>query len=204
MSLHLRRARRVEGQQGFTLVELLVSMTILGIFFSVFTGVIATVFENTRRQQDRSISVDASRNIVQVIDRQVRYANGIYEPKTAADGTQWVVWSSRNRQGVQTCHQWQVTRAGVMRWASWQAGVNAPLAFSTAGTGIGRRGTDDVFSLTDAGATIQTKQRLTLSFLSGPLTGGRDASATRVAFTALNTSSAALPSTLVCQEHNLP
>lgn len=196
----MNRLRPAE-EDGFTLVELLVSMIILGIFFSVFTGVIVKVFDTTRSQQNRSIAVDSSRNIVQVLDRQVRYANGIYAPQTSPGGMRYVVFSARSRQGVDSCYQWQVTPAGVMRWATWTQGAPGALSFSTAATNIGQSGTSEIFSLGDAVASIQTRQGLTLTFQSGK-SAGKDGSATRVTFTAVNTASAGLPATLVCQEKN--
>lgn len=195
----MSRLRKPDDEEGFTLVELLVSMVILGIFFSVFTGVIVKVFDTTRSQQARSISVDASRNITQVIDRQVRYANAVFAPQTSPNGTQYVAWSSKNRQGIENCFQWRVTPGGVMSWASWQKGTSPTPTFATVGINIGRRGTADIFSLTDNSA-YATRQRLSLSFQSGA-TAGKDGSPTRVTLTALNTRSAGAPSPSACQEN---
>lgn len=198
-------ARSRLDDDGFTLVELIVAMTILVIFFAVFSNIATRVFSTTRRQQDRSASVDVSRNITEKLDRQVRYANAINTPGVTSDGTQWVEWRSGSLNRQQTCYQWRVTPAGLAQYRSWNpayggAATTASTVWTTAGYGAGRRGTDPVFSVAGNGSAAQFRQQLTLSFQAGK-DAGRDGAATRISFTALNSSSPSAPFPAVCQEY---
>lgn len=195
-----RRSR----EAGYTLVELLVSMVILGIFMSVFMGLAVKVLDSSSNQQARSNNLDSNRNVVQLMDRQVRYANAVNTPGTTVDGTRWVEWRSGSTGRQQTCYQYRVTPAGRMEFRTWEppltAGPVTASAWRTAGSGVMPRGVDPIFSITsDVATATQYRQQLTLSFVSRsqrPVTS----TPTTVTFTALNTRTSAPPATPVCQE----
>ena len=197
---------RVGDDKGVTLAELLVAMTITVIFFSVFSSIAVKIFDLTGAQQARVTNLDVNRNVVEVIDRQVRYANAINVPSTV-DGSQYVSWQSgptdpggQPRAGRQTCYQWRVTAAGLMQYRSWQPPSGVATGWTTAGHGVGPVGANDIFSVAvPGGATVQNRQQLTLSFVSR---SGRPPVATplQVAFSAVNTRTAAPPGTAVCTQ----
>lgn len=204
MNALVRRLR--SRDDGLTLVELLVAMTILVVFFAVFTSIAVRVLDVTGRQQSRSLSVDASRNMLLVLDRQVRYANAVNTPVTTADGTRWVEWRSGSTGKQQTCYQWRVRPGGQAQYRTWQPplsgpGVSTPTAWKTQGTGVQALGTEPVFAVDASAATGTSLFRQTLTVAFRTTSGAnRDGSPTRVALTALNTTSASAPTTPVCQE----
>lgn len=200
-----RRPRRT-ADDGLTLVELLVAMTILVVFFAVFTSIAVRIFDLTGRQQSRSVSADASRNMLLVLDRQVRYANSVNNPVTTVDGTRWVEWRTGSLGKQQTCYQWRVRPTGEAQYRTWQPplsgpGPSTPTAWRTQGTGVRAIGSEAVFDVDAALATSSALNRQTLTVAFRTTSGAnRDGSPTRVALTALNTTSASAPATPVCTE----
>lgn len=200
----LTRLRRQRDDRGLTLVELLVAMSILTIFFAVFSSVAVRLFDSSRSQQGRSDNLDSNRNVVEVLDRQVRYANAINPPGTVG-GSTYVDWRAGSKGQQQTCYQWRVTAAGLMQWRSWlppytSGGYTGLTSWSTVGNGIAAVAPDSLFSLTAPVATAGlNRQQLTVAFGT---THGFPAvtTPTRVAFTALNSRTSSTPSTPVCQE----
>ena len=202
MTARLRRARR--DTSGFTLVELLVAMTILTIFFAIFSTLIVKVFDTTQRQQRRSTASDIGRNVVQVLDRQVRYASAVMVPYALSDGTQRVEWQVASATGAPTCYQWQLTPTGFLQWRTWRpapsTGYTNLKPWSTAGYDISRSNGKDVFSLSDGASTSsQFRQQLTVRFKAGA-GNGKDGSPTLVTFTALNSPNASGPAIPLCKE----
>lgn len=192
---------------GTTLVELVVAMTVMVTFFSVFTTIIVKIFDSTKSQQARSLNLDSTRNIVEVLDRQVRYANAVNTPVDTGTSLD-VLWQAGSLGGQQTCYHWRV-KAGLLQYRSWlvpaTAAVAVPTAWTTVGNGVTPEASAPVFSITapldpanPAPAQSANRQQLRLDFLSAhgtPAVG----QATRLAFTALNTRSAAAPASAVCQ-----
>jgi len=199
---------RTRGETGTTMVELIVTMSILVVFFAVFTSVAIKVFASTSAQQARSLNTDSNRNVAQVLDRQVRYANAVNTPVAYA-GSQYVEWRAGSTGGRQTCWQWRVTTIGLMQYRSWKLpfAVGDPAAgatvtaWSTAGNGVDVAPPDPIFSVTAsvAAAGALARQQLTVSFATrhgSPAV----ATPTRLALTALNTRTSSAPATPVCQE----
>jgi prepilin-type N-terminal cleavage/methylation domain-containing protein len=77
---------RLRGEDGFTLLELIVATAILGVVMVIFTAVLASVQTAVGRETDRSASNDQARLAVEQLDREVRSANVLYDP--ALEGTQ--------------------------------------------------------------------------------------------------------------------
>ena len=202
------RARDPQRSAGFTLVELLVAMVILSIFFAVFTSVTVRLFHSTINQQARSGNVDANRLVVQVLDRQVRYANAVNTPVDAS-GSSYVEWRSGSQGRQQTCLQWRVTAGGLMQHRSWLPPLTVaspgavPTAWSTVANGVLPTGAEPIFSITPPAGAGTTKQQLFVSFSTRrgvkPV-----ATPTSVSFTAVNTPGSTPPATPVCLEGGRP
>lgn len=127
-----RRARR-SGDDGVTLVELLISMTIFSIVIALTYSVLLTIQRQTKDTTARADSVGDARVVLQQIDRQVRSGNVLYSPAneigttgctattvapslTPNAGNCMRIYTQAN--GDQRCVQWQVT-GGVVRSRSW-------------------------------------------------------------------------------------
>lgn len=189
---------------GMTLAELLVAMTITVVFFAVFSSIAVKLFDSSTNQQARSDNLDGARQVVQVLDRQVRYANAINEP-LVYNSAQYVTWRSGsingsgqpNGTGLQTCYQWRVTAIGLMQYRSWDLPYVSAGSWHSVATGVGGSG---IFSISvAAGAVQQSREQLTVSFTSSHGTKPVG-TPTTVAFTALNTRTSSAPAAPVCQE----
>jgi len=77
--------RRLHAQQGITLAELIVSMSILAIVTTVFLTTLSSVQRATVDQQVRSDLNDQARLAMMSIDRQVRSGNLLYDPVQEGD-----------------------------------------------------------------------------------------------------------------------
>lgn len=72
------RLRR--GEQGMTLVELLIAMSILSIVLIVFGSVLASVQRAVVRQDSLSQTLDQARLAMQQLDRELRSGNVLNDP----------------------------------------------------------------------------------------------------------------------------
>lgn len=129
------RTRMAEKREdaGFTLVELLVAMTLMTVVMVLTTTVLLTVQRQTRDNQARADAVAQVQLALARIDRQVRSGNVLYSPagetlpgaspaeqcqaQGANGGTCMRVYTQSN--GDQRCVQWQVTGDGFLRMRSW-------------------------------------------------------------------------------------
>lgn len=197
-----RELRRRRPDAGFTLVELLVAMSILVIFFAIFGSVALAMFDSTGNQQARSVNTDVSRNVAEVLDRQVRYANAINAPGNLA-GSQYVEWRAGSTGQPQTCYQWRVTPEELMQYRSWRpllTGTTTATEWTTVGSGVINDPASPVFSITAPVATTGlNRQQLTVSY-STHRGNPPVSTATRLALTAVNTRTSSAPATPVCQE----
>ena len=75
-----RWLRRLGEERGFTLVELLVAMFILGIVMVIFGTTLASVQKAAVREGKLSQANDAARLAVQSLDREIRSGNVLYNP----------------------------------------------------------------------------------------------------------------------------
>lgn len=75
-----RWLRRLGEERGFTLVELLVTMFILGIVMVIFGTTLASVQRAAAREDKLSRANDAARLAIQSLDREIRSGNVLYDP----------------------------------------------------------------------------------------------------------------------------
>jgi prepilin-type N-terminal cleavage/methylation domain-containing protein len=74
MSIASSLGRRVDpaGQSGVTLVELMVTMMVMGLIAAVFTSVLAVVQRSLVREEARSQTMDQARLGLETLDRDIR------------------------------------------------------------------------------------------------------------------------------------
>jgi prepilin-type N-terminal cleavage/methylation domain-containing protein len=204
-----KRAESQQGQEGFTLIEMMVSMALLGGFSALFLAGVLVMSKDVRHQQGQNEGTDSVRQVVSVLDKQLRYANAVSAPGATADGTQWVEWRTglvTNPPSTQTCQQWRLTPAGLLQSRSWNPPVSGVGAYSnlsawlTRATGIAAPSGGQIFAATPNVAVIdQKKQQLLVSFT---VSQGRPVvrTSTAITLTAVNTTTAVPPTTPFCQE----
>jgi prepilin-type N-terminal cleavage/methylation domain-containing protein len=72
--------RRAQSESGMTLVELSVTVALLGIVMMALVSTVWTIQNAFNRQADRSASVDQVRLAVEELDKEIRSGNLLYDP----------------------------------------------------------------------------------------------------------------------------
>ena len=167
MTLTLRRLRgRLEGDDGLTLVELLVAMMILGIVMTVMTSVLISIQRAVVTQNNRSTNLDQARLAIQTMDRQVRSGNLLYNPNVESPAYfQIRIYTQSNAPtyGSARCVLWQINTSEQLITRSWPA--NQPenaTDWYTAATGVVNR---DVSPGVNAFTLAATNRTITVTFL---------------------------------------
>lgn len=124
------RLRRRGDDDGWTLTELIVSMTIFTALMAIVLGFIITFSQQTRDNLARSRAVDQMRLGLAQIDRQVRSGNVISDPAGESLASSGVppYYSLRvytQTDGVYQCVQWRVVYTagsdfGNLEYRSWR------------------------------------------------------------------------------------
>jgi prepilin-type N-terminal cleavage/methylation domain-containing protein len=125
-SVKLRR----DHDEGFSLVELLVSMTIFSVLMMIVFSVLIKVSRDTGDAMSRGDQVEQMRLGLMQIDRQVRSGNVISDPNTETVASSGVSpgYSMRvytQTDGVFQCVQWRMvinggsTVDGQLQYRSW-------------------------------------------------------------------------------------
>ncbi len=204
MAVYRRPSRRED--EGFSIIELLVSIMLFSVVISVFIGATNSMFSSLRKQQGVADAADGNRRAFLLLEKQVRYASAINTPGLGTDGKYYVEWQAPNSAAQQTCVQWRLDPSlSKLQWRTWVitgGSVTAP-AWTTVATGVVNdvNATTKPFALrstTSAGVTLNYQQ------LQVHLESARNKPAgkavTDTAFTALNTPNSAAPSPAVCQQ----
>lgn len=71
---------RLREEHGTTLLEMLVTITLLAVVSTIFLSIMASVQKGVERQADRSNDNDQARLAMQSLDRELRSGNVLYDP----------------------------------------------------------------------------------------------------------------------------
>jgi prepilin-type N-terminal cleavage/methylation domain-containing protein len=116
----LARLRRAAiSEQGFTLPELAITLAMLLVVTGTFLGVLDSVNRGVMRQQDRSISNDSARLAVEMLDREIRSGNVLYDPEDEVSGNYSLrIYTQANattRTPAFQCVQWLIEDEQLLR-----------------------------------------------------------------------------------------
>jgi prepilin-type N-terminal cleavage/methylation domain-containing protein len=89
--------RRANTEAGFSLVELLVVMLLMGIVASAITGVVVSTMRVERQQQQLQDVVDDGRIAIERVRQELRAVRRVYE---GSDERAMRVWVDRNQSGT--------------------------------------------------------------------------------------------------------
>jgi type II secretory pathway pseudopilin PulG len=124
-----------------TLIELLVSMTVVAVVLTMAMVVVAGMQKIYERESDRSGTNDQVRLAVEELDREIRSGNVLYDPAAESDPGHDVVpgmslriytQSNANSRPGFRCVQWRITSGGELQnrtwWTSWRDSPDALVA----------------------------------------------------------------------------
>ena len=206
----LERARRVRGDAGTSLLELIVGMGIMVVFMAMFTG--AIVMMNNTSQKAESLSQTSSQlnQAFLTLDKTVRYASAISTPGQGTSGDWYVEMVSPDGVG-QKCTQLRVdVTAQQLQQRTWIVGqaltdgpAFTPIA-STITNGTAASGSSDQpFALKPQNADIAFQQ-LTINLVAQyGINSNKTTSRSSVTFTAVN-STVPPPSDAFCTDWGQP
>ena len=169
---------RRKGDDGFSLIELLVSMIVFGIAISMIYSIVVMVQTKTSKVESSAEAVSQLRAGLADIDRQVRSGNVLYAPGNEAIGVDrtndcTVFMGDTNSgscmriftqaDGIAMCVQWQLladgTRPGtsVLRtrdWKpKWETNPLAPVSgWRVVARGLATNASKGAFTLAGGGA----------------------------------------------------
>jgi prepilin-type N-terminal cleavage/methylation domain-containing protein len=145
--------RRLRDERGVTLVELVVSMMVLGVAMLIFSTTLMTVQTGIVKQDHLSRSNDQARLALQQLDREMRSGNVLYDP--ASEGTSTTSSTADNyfyvRIYTQTnadtrgysCVQWRINSSKELQTRWWPPEMpSAVTGWRTVAEGIVNRAFD--------------------------------------------------------------
>jgi prepilin-type N-terminal cleavage/methylation domain-containing protein len=192
-----RLAERCADESGFTMIEIVVVMTIMSIVLVIFTSGITQAYSAENRVDAASNTEQQLVTAFQRLDREVRYAAGISGQGTVS-GDPYVEFLSTNT-GSSICTELRVHVATKqLQQRTWVQGTTplVPGSWTQLASGVTSASS---FTFVAANNSFNF-QRLTISLTA--TTGGNATAFTRqthITFTALNTSLATSSST-TCTE----
>jgi prepilin-type N-terminal cleavage/methylation domain-containing protein len=102
------------GDSGFSLIEVMVTMSVMSIVVVLFTGGIIQLY----KAQNRSDAVTGVSQQIHTafvrLDRDIRYSAGISVPATVSSGNEYVEYQITNT-GAVVCTQLRITPAGQLQ-----------------------------------------------------------------------------------------
>ena len=119
---------RAVGDDGLSLIELIVAMGVFSIVMTMFFTVLVVIQDNTTKATNRSISNDEVRLALQQIDREIRSGNVFQDPASETPaGMTMRIYSQANfptRPSGHRCVQWRIasqqleSRSWDVNWSS--------------------------------------------------------------------------------------
>lgn len=124
------------GEDGYSLIETVVVMTIMTIVMAVFTTMILMIYRTVNSVEIKSVGQTQIATALQRLDRELRYAKGISVPYSIG-GEPYIDFLA-TQQGVATCIQVRVA-GGVLAQRTWPyaaTGTPTPSAWGALASGI--------------------------------------------------------------------
>ncbi len=129
------RRRETSGEDGFSLIELLVAMSIFSVVLVVSMAGIVAITGNLRKVTNQRDAMDQTMRVMTRLDKEVPYASAISAPGQV--GSDWYVEYETTLAGSDTCDQWRLLAAtDVIQHRSWINGNTPPMTWETVATNI--------------------------------------------------------------------
>jgi prepilin-type N-terminal cleavage/methylation domain-containing protein len=115
-------ARRCELRRddGMTMIEVVVSLTLMAVLMTVFTTAVIQVYRNVNQTDTLSSGQSQLNNVFLRLDKEVRYASGISLPVAVPTGSDtWYVEYLNTNRGTEICTQLRLTPGGLLQRRTW-------------------------------------------------------------------------------------
>lgn len=117
---------KLRRQEGMSLAELMITMTLMMIVIVTFTSILASIQRAVDHTDSQAVNNDQARLAMMELDREIRSGNVLYDPanETAAPGYILRIYTQSNAN-IRTpspgyvCRLWQVTTGGDLQTQSW-------------------------------------------------------------------------------------
>jgi type II secretory pathway pseudopilin PulG len=118
-----RRATGDRDDAGLTMVEVLVTMGLMGVVMVVFTAAILQAYRANMKTESMSIVQSQLQTAFQRFDRELRYASWIAQPGQV-NNAWYVEWAGYD--GSQ-CYQLRLDAGGVLQMLTWPRAGTPPV-----------------------------------------------------------------------------
>ncbi|GAA1794567.1 type II secretion system protein [Planosporangium flavigriseum] len=187
---------RGAGDSGITLIETVVSMSIMSFFMAIFTVGIVQMYRTANHTESLSAASSQLNTVFLRLDNGIRYATAISKPSQG--GSDYYVEYLTTQPGGRVCTQLRLnTSAQQLQQRTWPQGSLAQAtAWRAIASGISADANQPPFALDPISGSPYDRLRLRLVAGSGSQTTGKTRS--DITFTAVNTVTA--PHDDVCGE----
>ena len=171
----------LRDDRGFTMTEIVVTMTVMSVVMTIFTGGILQLFNTSNKSESLAMSQAQNNTAFLRLDKQIRYASGISTPPTS--GTPYVEYLLPGSGGA-TCYELRLLN-NMLQQRIWpQGGAVADSSWTVLANGVS---SSQPFTYLAPDATFNF-QRLRLQ-LTATYGGNQTMSLANadITFTALNT-----------------
>jgi type II secretory pathway pseudopilin PulG len=184
---------------GFTMMETVVSMTLMAIFLAMFTTAIVSLYGTSNKADAISQTSVQLNTAFERVDRQIRYAAAISAPNNlVTPGNAWYTEFVNTTTGQDVCTQLRLV-GGVLSERTWTGLPSSTPGFTVLASNL-TQPTSTPFTFYAASGT-QTQQRLRLT-VAAPVATAKTNSGLNVTFSAMNSGQSSTTNdgaTLVCQ-----
>jgi prepilin-type N-terminal cleavage/methylation domain-containing protein len=143
--------RRIREDDGFSLPEMLIAMTIFAAFLAVITATVSTMMQDIRHTTTVNYAAAQNARAFDAFDQEIRPASAVNIPGLGTNGQDFYIeFLTTNLQGQALCRQWRlVVATDQLQQRSWTpvtSGTPTVSAWLLVSNGIVN--TTDPFSLT--------------------------------------------------------
>lgn len=166
------RERGRDGERGYTLVELLVAMTVFSVFLALFIAGVVVVSRTSTQATIDAQTASSTGIALQRIERTARYADAVNQPGVVG-GNAYVEWRTdaiSAPSGVTTCSQLRYRPSdGTIALRTWAATeVPSTSTWNVLTTKVrGTASTTYPFATVLAASGVSNYQGLTVHILAG-------------------------------------
>lgn len=196
-ALWTRLRDRAASDDGFTMLDMVVTMTVMSIVMVLFSAAVEQIYSAEEHTETTSTSQSLSVTAFQRLDKQIRYASGI-STQGVVSSDPYIEWQTTNT-GTAICTELRVHVAtGLLQERTWTSGMSplVPSAWRPLASGVTSTAP---FTFIPATSTfLFQRMEVNLAIKTG---SNRNATVRQsdITYTALNTS-LATSSTSICSE----